>query len=416
MTGSGEAMKTWMIVAAALVVLVAGGVAKFVLTGPWPMPSAADQARARELFAQSQSQLESGDQDGAFRSLDDSIRIAPQNDALRSRASIYIARGDFANATQDMNRIVNRGSALAADYSLRCWLRARDDRTLRGARSDCDRAIKMNPALAAAFGNRGLVGLRQGRNIEAWNDFNVALRVGGSDEWVAWRVFGRGVAAWGQGRVVEGRQDIETALHSNPAVIAEFAQFGIGGEIVREFDDATFARAMDPRSYLDLQRYLIVYPNGAHAAEARAEMQNIGDWVEGEIAAGRVAIPGFSLAQVRGPGAPDSFGAIALSRSSRRVAFSTDYASPLEAQRAAATACNGASAGDCEAFAFRNVCAALALSPSNRSARGMAWSYSTDEAVKGSIDQCTARGGRNCAAVHAQCTPTPPAPTAAVSP
>lgn len=405
-----------MIVAAALAVLVVGGLAAFFGLGLRFAPSAADQARARELFAQSQTQLENGNKDAAFRMLDDSIRLAPQNDALRSRASIFIARGDFENATQDMSRIANRGNALATDYSLRCWLRARNDRTLRGARSDCDRAIKMNPGLAAAFGNRGLVGLRQGRNIEAWNDFNIALRVGGSDEWVAWRVFGRGVAAWGQGRGVEGRQDIETALHSKPAVAGEFAQFGIGGEIVREFDDATFARAMDPPSYLDLQNYLIVYPNGAHAAEARAEIQNITDWVEGEIAAGRQAIPGFALAQVHGPGSPDSFGAIALSRSSRRVAFSTDYASPLEAQRAAATACDRASQGDCEAFAFRNVCAALALSPSNRSARGMAWSYSTDDAVRGSIQQCNARGGRNCVAVHAQCTPTPEAATPAPSP
>lgn len=408
-------MNIWIKIAAAFVLLAVGGVATLVLTGIWPGPSAVDQARAGTLIAQAQTQLTSGDQDAALQSLTESIDLAPQNDALRTRASIYIARSDFDAALRDMDKIVSRRNALATDYSLRCWLRARGDK-LNQARSDCDRAIEMNPGLAAALGNRGLVGLRQNRNVEAWNDFNTALRVGGSDEWVAWRVFGRGIAASGQGRNVEARQDVETALHSNPAVVAEFAQFNVGGELVRQFDDATFASAMEPRSQLGLQQYLIVYPNGAHAAEAQQQLDEIQDWVDSEIAAGRAAIPGFTLAQVRGPGAADSFGAIALSRSSRRVAFSTDYATPIDAQRAAATACDGASRGDCEAYAFRNVCAALALSPSNRSARGMAWSYNDDDSVIGAVQQCTARGGRNCVPVHVQCTPTPATATPAPSP
>lgn len=401
-------MNIWLKIAAAFVV-IGGVLAALVLMGGWPPPSTAEREQARAMFAEAQAQIQSGDQDAALESLSQSIDLAPQNDALRERASIYIARNDIEAATRDMDKLVRRGNALASDYSLRCWLRAHGD-SLNDARKDCDRAIEMNSELAAAFGNRGLVGLRQGRNIEAWNDFNTALRLGGSDDWVAWRVFGRGVAAWGQGRAVEGRQDIETALHSKPTVVADFARFGVGGEVVREFDEATFARAMDPQSLISLEQYLIVYPSGVHAAEARAQIQEINAWVADSQEAGRSAIPGFSLSQVRGPGSTDSFGAISLSRSTRRVAFSTDYASPDEAMRAAAGACNGSLVSDCEAFAFRNVCAALALSPSVRSARGMAWAYGADDAVRGSVVQCRARGGRECVVVHAQCTPTPVTP------
>lgn len=406
----GEVMKKVWLLAIVGVVLIAAGVGYLAWSGRWPGPSAADQERARALRAEAETQLQAGDQDAALASLNQSIDLAPQNDALRARASIHIARNDFGNAERDISKAISRGNALAADYSLRCWLRARGD-ALNQARNDCDRAIEMNPELAAAFGNRGLVGLRQNRNPEAWTDFNTALRIGGNDEWQAWRLFGRGLAAIGRGANVLGRQDINTAIRLKPGVAADFAAFGVGGEVIRELDDAAYAASADQG--LDaLEHYLAVYPNGAHAADARQRVADIHAWITEQQAAGQAALPGFNLAQVRGPGAPDSFGAIALSRSTWRVAFSTDYAEPMAAMQAAATACNGAAVRDCDAYAFRNVCASLALSRAER-ARGMAWAYSVDDAVHGALSQCRARGGRACLPVHTQCTPTPVAPTQA---
>lgn len=401
-------MNKLVVAAIAAVVLIGAGVGAVVWLGIWPGPSAADQERARVLFTEAQAQLQRGDQDTALTSLNESIRLAPQNDALRTRAAIYIGRNDIEAASRDYNKIIGRRGALAADYSTRCWLRARGE-NLNGARHDCDRAIEMNPGLAGAYGNRGLVGLRQNRNPEAWVDFNTALRAGGSDEWVAWRLFGRGLAAVGRGNNVEGRQDIETAIRTKSTVAAEYAAFGLGGDVMREYDDAAFASAIDPRSLEALGHYLTVYPNGLHAAEARQQIDEINAWIAEDIAAGRAALPGFNLEQVRGPGATDSFGALALSRSTWRVAFSTDYADPMDAMRAAQSACNGSAVRDCDAFAFRNVCAAVALSRPER-ARGMAWAYGRDDAVRGSIAQCRARGGSNCKPVHTQCTPTPAEP------
>ncbi|MBC7769165.1 MAG: DUF4189 domain-containing protein [Phycisphaerales bacterium] len=396
-------MGKWWIIAALGALVVGGGVLALVLTGVWPGPSEADRQRARLLLVTAEEQNNGGDQDAALQSLTNSIALAPQVEALRLRASIYVARGEFDGAERDLDQLVSgRGrSALAADYSLRCWLRARGDQLDR-ARDDCDRALEIDPALASAFGNRGLVGLRQRWYRDAWEDFNAALQNGGSDEWVAWRVFGRGAAAYGQGRLVEGRQDIETALRTRPAVAVEFAQFGIGADFMREFDDAAFEAATRRPSLITFQQYLYVHPNGEHVGVARSHIETIRARIEDEIAAGRRAIPGFSLAQDRGPGAADSFGAIAISRSGWRVAFATDYGNPSEAQLAAATACGAA----CDAFAFRNVCAGLALSPSSR-ARGMAWAYGEDNAVDGAVGECYRNGGRDCAPVHVQCTPTP---------
>jgi tetratricopeptide (TPR) repeat protein len=399
--------------AAALVVGVA--VLALALTGVWPGPSAADRERSRALYAQAGTALQSGDQDGALRALSESIRLDPQNDALRMRASLHVARNDYDAALRDLNKVISRGGGLAANYSLRCWLRARGGE-LDGARGDCDRALEIDPALAGAFGNRGLVGLKQGRYPEAWEDFNTALRVGGSDEWVAWRLFGRGVAAWGGGRATEGRQDIEQALRSNAAVAAQFAEFGVGGEVMGELETAAYAAATSPRSLLSLQQYMALYPGGAHAAEAQALINEIYARIAEDQAAGQRTLPGFSMAQIRGSGpASDSFGAIAMSRSTWRVAFATDYATGEEAERAAAGACNNASVRDCDAYAFRNVCAALAISPSDR-ARGLAWAYAQDDAVDTAVGACRSRGGRACVSVHSQCTPTPPAATPAASP
>jgi tetratricopeptide (TPR) repeat protein len=398
-------------IAAGAALVIGAGLAALVLSGVWPGPSAADRAHARASYAQAQTALQSGDQDVALTSLNDSIRLDVQNDALRARASLLLARNDFDGALRDLNKVIDRGGGLAETYSMRCWLRARDEHQLDGARADCDHALRTDPSLASAFGSRGLVGLRQGRYAEAWEDFNTALRVGGSDEWVAWRLFGRGVADWGRGRAVQGRQDVELALHSNAHVAAQFAQFGVGGEIMSEMEGATYAAATNPRSLLGLQEYLDLYPDGAHAREAQAQIDEIHVRIAGDQAAGQRTIPGFSLAQGRGSGpASDSFGAIAISRSTWRVAFVTDYASGEEAERAAANVCRNSAVRDCDAYAFRNVCAALAISPRDR-VKGMVWAHGQDDAVRGALEACREQGGRGCVAAHSQCTPTPGAAT-----
>ncbi|MEZ6022378.1 MAG: DUF4189 domain-containing protein [Hyphomonadaceae bacterium] len=399
-------MGKWWIAAVAAALCVGAGVFALVWFEIRPGASAADRAQSRALLVEAEAAVESGDFDAALRSLDESIRLDVQNDALRARAAVHVARRDFDNAQRDLDRVIRRGGGLAETYSQRCYVRAKGE-NLNGARADCDRAIEMVPTFASAFGSRGLVGLRQGRNREAWNDFNTALRLGGNDGGVSWRVFGRGVAAWRRGNVIAGRQDIETALRSDPSVAADFALFGEGVEIMRELDDATYAGASDPGTLISLRQYLDVYPNGAHVAEARARIDEIYASIAAMEAEGQAALPGFAFAHDRGTGSPeDSFGAIAISRSTWRVAFSTDYDKPDEAQRAAARACNGGAVQDCEAFAFRNVCAALAVSPRNR-IRGMAWAYAQDDAVHDALAFCRGRGGANCVAVHSQCTPTP---------
>lgn len=393
---------------AGVVLALAAGAAALVLSGVRPPPSAAAREEAQALYDQAQSASEAGDRAGALTALDQAIGLDARADALRLRASLRIGARDFDGAQRDLDRAIGQGDPFPEDYSQRCWLRARAGDFTR-ARADCDRAIEIEPLLASAFGNRGLVGLKQNRAREAWADFNTALRLGGSDQFVAWRVFGRGVASWSQRQTMAAREDVDKALASNPSVAAEFAQFGLGIEMMAAFEADAFRTATNPARLLPLRAFLAMHPHGAHAADAQAAIAEIYAKIAADERAGRAALPGYAFAHARGAGGPDadSFGAIAISRASWRVAFSTDYLSPEAAARAASAACGG-----CEAHVFRNVCAALAISPPDR-VLGLAWAHNQDDAAVVAVDDCRHRSGRACALVHSQCTPTPAAETAA---
>jgi tetratricopeptide (TPR) repeat protein len=123
---------------AGLVIAVAA--AGYFAYGVMSAPSAADVERSRQLFTQAQTDLESGAQDAALNALNESIRLDEQNDALRARSSILIARGEFDDALADLDKVISRRGGLAENYSTRCWLRARRER-LDAAASDCNRAI-----------------------------------------------------------------------------------------------------------------------------------------------------------------------------------------------------------------------------------------------------------------------------------
>lgn len=390
-------------------VLVGAGLGAAIWLGVLPMRSRADLDGAMARYAEAEALLRNGQDQAALGPLDESIRLYPTAGALRARANLHVRMSAFDEALRDISGAIRADGRNANDFSLRCWLRVRLDASLNSARSDCNRALDLEPTHPSAFGNRGLVGLKQRRFTEAWEDFNSALRFGGNDEWQAWRAFGRGVAAWERGDTAQGRQDIELALRLNPAVVADFTQFGIGGEIVRNFDDQAYSMASRNGTMYPLYQYLSAFPNGAHAPEARAAMAAIQMELATEAEAARRAVPGLSLAQVRGDGpSSDSYGAIAVSPSTWSISFATDYATGGEAERAAANACARAigSPRDCDAAAFRNVCAALAVSPRER-IWVRAWSHTQDAAVGVARSECARRGGRACEAMHSQCTPTP---------
>ncbi len=104
-----------------------------------------------------------------------------------------------------------------------CWTLAERGEALDEARRACDQSLRDRPNHAPTLDSRGLVGLKQHRFQDAWNDYDAATRLGEGPSWV----FGRGVAALRLGRTAEGQADIARAEAMSSEVRQFYAEFGI---------------------------------------------------------------------------------------------------------------------------------------------------------------------------------------------
>ena len=87
-------MNKVVVLAIVAVLFIGGAIGALAYLGIWPGPSEADRERAHVLYTEAQVQIRSGDAT-ALATLTESIELAPQNDALRARAAIYISRNDI---------------------------------------------------------------------------------------------------------------------------------------------------------------------------------------------------------------------------------------------------------------------------------------------------------------------------------
>ncbi len=57
-----------------------------------------------------------------------------------------------------------------------CWILAIRSESLDEARAACDASLRVRPNHAPTLDSRGMVGLKQGRFQDAWNDYDAAVR------------------------------------------------------------------------------------------------------------------------------------------------------------------------------------------------------------------------------------------------
>ena len=161
------------------------------------------------------------------------IKINPGNeDAFYWRYAVYLEQKDFSRAVADADRAGELDPTNAGYQNSRCWSRAVANRELEIARAACDAALSIAPGDADTLDSRGLVGLRQERYQDAWNDYDAAAT---KDPSIAGSVFGRGVAALrlgqlrpgGGGSAAEARAEFEAAKRLDPKIEETFAGYGI---------------------------------------------------------------------------------------------------------------------------------------------------------------------------------------------
>jgi tetratricopeptide (TPR) repeat protein len=168
-----------------------------------------------------------GDTRQALADLNEAIRLSPTDRCCwlySTRGLILVTMGETSAAVEDFDRSVQGMRDRAAVNNQRCWGRAVAGVELDRARGFCDAALRQRPGFAAFLDSRGLVGLKQGRFQDAWNDYDQALRWAPDQ---AQYLYGRGIAARGLGRAADGEADIAVALRADPAIAHKYALYGV---------------------------------------------------------------------------------------------------------------------------------------------------------------------------------------------
>ncbi len=176
------------------------------------------------LKIQVEALQDSGRTQEALAILDGAIGNAPDAELYTSRYSVRLKAKAFPGAIADADEAARLKPGESLYQNNRCWARAVAGIELDTARSACDRALQLKPGSDATLDSRGLVGLRQGRFQEAWNDYDAAVRLAPN---VASYLYGRGLAALRLGRQAEGQADIVRAIGIDADVARTYAAYGL---------------------------------------------------------------------------------------------------------------------------------------------------------------------------------------------
>jgi tetratricopeptide (TPR) repeat protein len=165
------------------------------------------------------------DYDSARADYDEAVRLDPSNGrAFNNRGVLATALRQYDIAIPDLDRANMLEPGNAVILSAMCWARARANVELQVAREACDESLRLSPNRALTREARGLVGLLQAQNDEAWRHYDLAVQLEPNNPDF---LYGRGVSALRLGRVAEGRADIAAAVALEPDVEDRFREFGV---------------------------------------------------------------------------------------------------------------------------------------------------------------------------------------------
>jgi len=156
---------------------------------------------------------------------DEAIRLEPQDaGAYFNRSKVYAAQRDYAHAIADNDQAVRIEPKNPVFLNGLCRQLALANQDLVRARDTCDAALRIAPNTADILNSRGLVGLKQSRFQDAWNDYDAALRIAPTS---ASHRYGRGLAAIHLGRTADGNADLVQAQATNQKIADIYAGYGI---------------------------------------------------------------------------------------------------------------------------------------------------------------------------------------------
>lgn len=143
---------------------------------------------------------------------------------LWRRSDARLRTGDHRGAIADADAAAQMLPDHADVLNAQCWTRAVAYRELEFAREACNRSLAVRET-PGAFDSRGLLGLREARWREAFEDYSEAFH---RNPLMTGSLYGRGLAALALGLTAEGRADIARS----GSAAAEFAGYGLTPEVM----------------------------------------------------------------------------------------------------------------------------------------------------------------------------------------
>ena len=163
--------------------------------------------------------------DLAIKEFNRAIAIDPTfASAFYFRASAYDYRGNFDQAIADIDHALELKPKSGSGYNFRCWIKAKHNSDLDAARADCDTALRLRKNNPLFLDSRGLVGLKQGKLVEAFKDYDKAAKI---DSTFASYVYGRGIASLRLGNLDAGKADLAAALKLDSKIAKTYESYGI---------------------------------------------------------------------------------------------------------------------------------------------------------------------------------------------
>jgi tetratricopeptide (TPR) repeat protein len=173
-------------------------------------------------FLRAQVHFEKKEYPAALEDFGAAEKLQPRNMAVHLQRSIlYLDMKRYGEAIADADFAAGGGAAL---LNQRCWARAVAGTELDKARTACDQALWAAPDNPAILDSRGVVGLKQLRFADAWDDYNTVLKAQPRN---ARALYGRGLAAIGLNREADGKADIALANRLNGEIAAAYRDIGL---------------------------------------------------------------------------------------------------------------------------------------------------------------------------------------------
>lgn len=169
--------------------------------------------------------LHSGNFGGAMDDLSKSIALDPKNgNTYRWRGWLYLVMRDPVSALADAEKAVEYFPSDPSPWVVRCAVRAFANKDIAIAKTDCDKALSIDPKIDKGSFFRSLVNLRLGDYDACIADANDALAFNPRDTDA---LYIRGIAKLRKGDSEHGAEDVRNAVTTNPGTLADFAGYDV---------------------------------------------------------------------------------------------------------------------------------------------------------------------------------------------